>query len=363
MKNSEKSIGRSVIIKYLVPITMISSSIYLSFVVISFGLFFISQEKGFDRIFFPDRELGYSLNPSYAGNINSRAKSVPAMINSQGFRGPEWETESDRQKLMFVGDSFTFGIPHEYEIGFVAKVGKKLRNSSVYNLGVPGYDIAHNVGVIKKYCRRIKPAYVFYMYFYNDISDIGLSVRNTKSVDGVLVPRFKSDGNEYSQEEIAASIDKATQRRLKLSDLLKLVYLRTFLAERGVHPRQIVEAFTGKTDIERYMGSLRSGYSAKNAAKAVQVLNQMVSESRDCGARFVMVILPSNMEAFYGFREPITKKFLQEIEISKSQFDIIDTAEFMPKGQRVDQWYDGHYSELGTEIVSDAIAKFVEKRQ
>jgi lysophospholipase L1-like esterase len=95
----------------------------------------------------PDPELIYALNPDYPG------------INRRGMRGPEIVPEDlkNRYVVAVVGDSHTFAVEvHEAGQPFPDRMQHYLeaadpdRRARVLNFGVPGYNLAQYLAVVKK---------------------------------------------------------------------------------------------------------------------------------------------------------------------------------------------------------------------
>jgi GDSL-like lipase/acylhydrolase family protein len=92
-------------------------------------------------------------------------------LNSEGFRGPE--PDPFRPKVLFVGDSFTFGEGVAYEDTFVARVEKSLASHGTPPLqaidaGVPGYGTAQEAARLPDLLREYAPRAVVVVYVPND---------------------------------------------------------------------------------------------------------------------------------------------------------------------------------------------------
>jgi len=97
--------------------------------------------------------------------------------NSRGFRGPEFEPgrEGDRLRLMFLGDSFTFGEGVRFEdtypevtAGLLAKQGGGDRRVEAYNFGVGGYNTAQSLQLLRMVLAEFSPDVVVLGYVLND---------------------------------------------------------------------------------------------------------------------------------------------------------------------------------------------------
>lgn len=122
------------------------------------GIFRLSQ----------DPAVGWEPIPgSSTGNIS---------INSSGFRGPEYKKERpvDTIRVAFLGDSETFGFhlrQNETLPGYLEKYLNTFSTKQqfqVLNFGVPGYNTAQELAVLKKKVIDFNPSIVILYYVLND---------------------------------------------------------------------------------------------------------------------------------------------------------------------------------------------------
>ncbi len=339
----------------LINLGLMLASLYFSLFVVDVALFYLFVQDQYEfevGLFKNDDKTRFGLTPNFKGFLYNRAGKTPVSINSHGYRGPEWKLDRDHE-FMVVGDSFTFGIPLTYEEGFVSKTQKKVGDKAEFiNLGVPGYGPGHILEVVKQNCALISPKHVFYMYYLNDTK-----FNNKKNyftiVDGYLAAYADKDGRPRSREEILKGIQKGYG--WKLWESLRFINIRTFLSERGIHPRQLLEKRV-KTDMSRYIQSNNDGFSEELTQRGARDILEMKAVSQKCGANFTMVILTTHAEAFYGVIEPATERLLGTLG---NAVEIIDIRKFARKGVNLTQWYDGHYGPDGTDLVSNVLSGYV----
>ena len=108
------------------------------------------------------------VNKTFPGSDNTWAYR----INPQGFRGAPFVYSKDSYKLLFLGDSYTFGWAVNDEDVFPEQVKRIIRktyaNVDVYNLGVPGYSTYSEEALLKDWAPIIKPDLVVLAYVMND---------------------------------------------------------------------------------------------------------------------------------------------------------------------------------------------------
>lgn len=125
----------------------------------------------------PDSPLEYALYPGV-----SRENRIPAtdvtwhyQINSDGFRGDNFDPEADRKPVLFVGDSYTFGWGVDQDEVLTEAVKRVLVKPpykleiDAYNLGVPGYNTAQEYYLLNQVVDRYAPALVVLGYVINDL--------------------------------------------------------------------------------------------------------------------------------------------------------------------------------------------------
>jgi hypothetical protein len=144
-----------------------------------------------------DQELGWFPIPNshktYAGG-----RTISASHNSEGFRGPEFITKQE-PRIVFLGDSFVWGVDAELPERFTEKLQAKHPLWSVYNLGISGYGTDQEYLLLQKYFDRFKPQIVFLMYCAeNDDSDNCWNVRH----GGYYKPYCTMEGTRLKLEGI-----------------------------------------------------------------------------------------------------------------------------------------------------------------
>jgi hypothetical protein len=107
------------------------------------------------------------------------ARTVTAHHNSEGFRGPEHVINDDKSVIIFLGDSFTWGVDAEEPERFTDKLQARHPEWRIYNFGVSGYGTDQEYLLLQKYYDEYKPSVVFLMFCTdNDDSDNRWNVRH-----------------------------------------------------------------------------------------------------------------------------------------------------------------------------------------
>ena len=112
--------------------------------------------------------------------------------NELGFRDSSYR-ESSGRKIMFLGDSFTWGFDINEQDRFTDLLKQRLPDWQILNCGVSGYGTDQEYLLLKKYYDVFKPEIVFLTYTWTDRED---NITNTR-YGNYYKPYFeinKSDG-------------------------------------------------------------------------------------------------------------------------------------------------------------------------
>ena len=116
--------------------------------------------------FQPDGELGFRLKPDFDGFY----PWVRVRTDEAGHRVPRETRVPSTGRILFVGDSVTFGFGVRSEESFPFRFGEHIgRPQDVVNAAVPGYNLEQVLGILREELRRSSPEAVFYGLCLNDI--------------------------------------------------------------------------------------------------------------------------------------------------------------------------------------------------
>jgi lysophospholipase L1-like esterase len=131
-----------------------------------------SRERG--QLF--DPELGWRLAPNLRRKVGRYwSAHVPAWTNSRGWRDAEtsFERQPGRQRIVALGDSFTFGVSVDYGERFTELLERSFPRLEVVNLGVNAYGTDQELRVLELEGVRYRPDVVILTTFLgNDLDDI-----------------------------------------------------------------------------------------------------------------------------------------------------------------------------------------------
>ena len=113
-------------------------------------------------------KIGHVHRPSR----EERLMDVDVRINSDGFRDDEYPLEKrDRWRIVFLGDSLTFGWGVEKDETFEALLERALqakRPTEIINFGAGNYNTEQEVNLFLEKGLRYRPDQVVLFYFVND---------------------------------------------------------------------------------------------------------------------------------------------------------------------------------------------------
>ncbi|MFH0770282.1 MAG: SGNH/GDSL hydrolase family protein [Candidatus Peregrinibacteria bacterium] len=125
-------------------------------------------------------EISYELIPF----IRERAFKSTVTTNSLGFRSPE--RDPSRPLIAVLGDSITFGLGVEDDESLAARLERLLPEFQFMNAGVPGYNLAQEMGTYQRKIVPLHPRAFILVFFFNDFG-AGEAARLTE--DGTLRPK------------------------------------------------------------------------------------------------------------------------------------------------------------------------------
>jgi lysophospholipase L1-like esterase len=139
------------------------------------GLFYESKIPGLRFQLLPHARSFHTFPDDPRGYFGERG-GLEYVINSTGARDFEYTRikPDDTFRIIFLGDSFTFGTGVRLEDTFVKQVERLLnqagaaREYQAINFGVPGYDTREEVLLLEHKCPKFSPDLVVIVMFLND---------------------------------------------------------------------------------------------------------------------------------------------------------------------------------------------------
>ncbi|MDD4893871.1 MAG: SGNH/GDSL hydrolase family protein [Candidatus Omnitrophica bacterium] len=148
-----------ILVLYLIFIIFLMEGVTRLFLKITNNNIDVYRNFSFKReanIFMPDPVLGYKLIPNVSRNAFTSDFQVVYKTNSVGLREKELK-DTDKFKIIFLGDSITFGEGVPYGSRFSDLVEKEINNVYAINAGVPGYGIHQMYLWLRDHGMNLKP--------------------------------------------------------------------------------------------------------------------------------------------------------------------------------------------------------------
>ncbi|MGH7818975.1 MAG: SGNH/GDSL hydrolase family protein, partial [Candidatus Binatia bacterium] len=109
--------------------------------------------------FEPDDTLGFRLKANFAG----RYPWTAVRTDDHRHRVSRAVTTPSAARIVFVGDSVTFGFGVDAEHTYPERFGERIgRAGDVVNAAVPGYNLEQVLGVLRELLARERPQLVVY---------------------------------------------------------------------------------------------------------------------------------------------------------------------------------------------------------
>jgi len=216
----------------------------------------------------PNAAIRFSYDSDPRGYFGP-SNEIVQHTNSQGFRGAPFSIQkpAGTLRLIFLGDSFTFGEGVKDQDTYVARLEQELAARSLFpgkkvealNLGVGGFNTAQEAALLRQFGIVLAPDRVFVAYCLNDAEDLLYS----QAADGTWSRRRR--GGEVP-EDVGTPEPPPAIRPLNLTRL-------AWLAWQG-------PALTRQT-VEHYRALYREGSPGWERARvALQEISRLCRERR-----------------------------------------------------------------------------------
>ena len=132
----------------------------------------------------------YDLSKNcFAFEHKGKTPSYNVYTNDQGYRIGKIKNEKKNKKILFLGDSFTYGFGVDYEYSIPGQFSKKLNSDyEVINLALTGYSPSMNLFKLKEYFNGNDPDKVKKVFYILDITDVHDEANRWTDLDGLDRP-------------------------------------------------------------------------------------------------------------------------------------------------------------------------------
>lgn len=348
-------------------------SFLVIFVILEIILRIFGNQNQFTTSSYPkemtDKSSFTKMNPNFEGRFKISEFDAAIKINALGIRDRNLDPKDKRKKVLFIGDSFTFGHGVELDSSYVRIAENDLQNKYdsivTINAGVPGTGPADYAIVFDSLNKIYQPDLVLLNLFVgNDIH--WTRVTNNKGEMRLVDDEVKV---EMKQFDLKTFLRENIQLYSFIVDRLKSIpSTRNMLKNLGLSnevPGIYVMEVLNKKETELYK---KKWYKVFEYIKYV----------KDHSKAFQIVIVPTKEQVYPDRLGLICKKYDLNIEHYDAMFPIRKIDSFAIENNIVtinlldtlskcnqDQLFfdiDPHFNKIGHKISGKFIAKSVDIR-
>jgi lysophospholipase L1-like esterase len=333
---------------------------FFSFFVIIFPLFVLELSlKPFvisTTIYIRDSELGWKLRP----NSEDAWGGVTVKINGKGLRGPELEyaKPSDVMRILYLGDSVTFGYKLErYEQTFPYLIEALLENRltgkiETVNAGVGGYSSWQEYLYLEKEGIKYNPDLIVVSFVLNDITEKFGLIQFGGTHEGAQLARTVSSVSDWliHKSSIVYFVRKIGTRIRFGSDVAQGAQQKEILDVKALAYHQ------SREDVQRAW------------RMALEDLGKIFVFSKEKGIPIILVVYPyafqfDDLHAL-SIPQKIVSQYALEHEVPVIDLLPILSAKAREQGVKPVAYFLGelHLSPLGSEVVAEIIAHFIQRQ-
>jgi lysophospholipase L1-like esterase len=203
-----------------------------------------------------DAELGWAPIPNSSAVVTT-ARTIHAQHNDLGLRDVPFKPDG-RPIMMFIGDSFVWGVDAEADERFTELLRASLPNYQIVNAGVSGYGTDQEFLLLQRLWGTIKPNVLVLMFCStNDRRDNSSNVR----YDDYQKPYFTIENDKLVVHN--QPVPASRQLYIRQNFLVRHSYMARVLVSAYVeiaHPRVMVPDPT-----ERIVSAMQDFVAARDA--------------------------------------------------------------------------------------------------
>ncbi len=293
-------------------------------------------------------------------------KPYKVLTDHNGYRFSGKKKELKKQNVVFLGDSFTYGLGVKFEDSFPGIVENKAEDYNIYNLGVPSYGTQKYYFTLNEFLKKNKVSKVFLTLDLTDVSDAAYRWIKNENIDTPVINSKRLVKDISSWKKFKNSNFKGTKyiifylrnstRYLKI----KFNTYMNFFNKGKTLPTQY--AFFTYEDLKK-----NSKLNKNNFTKSIRLIEKNILDISDSintnDADFYIIILPWPDTLVFGQDKFNWENYSKDM-CSKSNckklinlFD--DFREIKEKNENwVDLIYikdDVHLTKFGNNLVADKI--------
>jgi hypothetical protein len=318
----------------------------------------------------PHPDYGFALLPGASGRFVKPEFDVSFRHTAQRMRGDKiWQAERApgvRSRILFLGDSFTYGTGNEESETFVSRLTGRWPEVEIINTGCPGYCQIEELAVLDKLGTVMRPDISVVMFFWNDVSlrsrtGPNYALNAEGKVRRVTPPDVPSDPLKLWPAELAVA--QSRWKSCYLFELLRETW-RTVGRRYGFAPRQ---------------SENRTPEEKEDAWKRVAgQFRLMKLRANEIGTRLVVVCIPEYCQVNPAAVSAFVKPLHYEVQDRLSQvcadlgIEYYDPRPVMraafeanggtdgAKSKPLYHWIDRHLAPFGNQVMAGYLEAILE---
>lgn len=270
-------------------------------------------------------------------------------INNEGFRTKEFsEIDSTKKKILFIGDSFTWGLSAHPLDSCFADILQRETSFEIINLGISATDPPQYFQVAKKYVPLLKPDFVFVVFFMdNDLMRFDRKISANEPLyfmtnAGAILADIDAKHFHTAQEAYNYCVNEKYFLR-KPQNLLEQIVSKSALLSR-------LYSFHFRLDEKlNYERTANDSHITKKYLRGIK----RIADENEVPVRFVLI--PSRNEADFSLEKYTTRYTnLLHDESLKSNWLL-----FANHSTNFTEYPDAHLNNQGHRVYADSIKLFL----
>jgi hypothetical protein len=302
------------------------------------------------KIYMPDKVLSYKLIPSVSRNVFTSEFQLVYTTNSLGLREKEIE-DSPKFKILFLGDSMTFGEGVPDGRRFSDLIEQELGNVYSINAGVPGYGIHQMYLWLQYYGLRLRPDLVICVIISVDLERA--VYKGLKDSPHILIQKQKvrkcSEGmGKYLVNYLRKTLGRLLQKSYFYSFAkvrIKILLIRSKLKERD---KKVWDKIRQKIyDRNKVTANAKRGLVKK---ESFQIFLDFKNLLEDKHINFLVVNI-----------SPTAIPWLEDF-FRKQNIEYLDLAPQLKKVSNIAFEIDPHYNTAGHRTIANLLRDYIRSR-
>lgn len=319
----------------------------------------------------------YNLKKNcFAFEHKGRTPSYKVFTNSDGHRFSNKRKNESDNKVIFLGDSFTYGFGVSYEESIPGQISEKVDNKyDILNFGVPGYSPSINFFKLKEYIKNNKNIKITKIFYLLDITDVHDEANRWMKISGIDQPVI-----------INESINKEIEKKFSIKSNFRTSRFTAYIVNNNVRnfKKKIISLFRPKQNIidkkgtywgsfthtsqkELYKDSKFSNLWKKNYEFGLDLIKEKIINisklSNNLNSEFYIVIHPWKESIELGQKEFNWVEYSNELcSLSKCTklINFFDDVEKI-KNNNLDWktklyfYKDVHFNKIGNKLYAEKI--------